>query len=79
MDSDPTKGTLSDEEVKRQIMDNLESAIMAFEVEICWRTASRLRNILKAQDASATVAKLWPETLQRKKNRAELWFQGGTI
>mgnify|MGYP003646034168 FL=1 len=37
---------------KLQVMDNLESAILAFEVAICWKTASRLRSILKSREAS---------------------------
>ena len=60
---------------KLQVMDNLESAILAFEVAICWKTASRLRSILKSREASESVSELWEESLRQKKKRAELWFQ----
>jgi hypothetical protein len=60
---------------KLQVMDNLDAAILAFEVDVCWKTASRLRNILKSREASERVSELWEEMLRQKKKSAELWFQ----
>ncbi len=47
-DFNPDTGLqLSDEERKEQVLRDLEAAILMVEVEFCWRTASRIRQVIR--------------------------------